>query len=152
MDSPSTLTLPILKKGISTQNSISYLRERNSFSKEKIFHVWKNQSRGALTMTMQNMYPKISYIFPKEIFQAKKIFTIASENQFSTQRKNFLYLVEKLTNFPPKEKFLIITRKNNFVNKNFLIFKNLKCFFPDVFWILHCYVICYQNLTGFLTN
>ena len=56
-----------------------------------------------------------------QIFQLKTIFTLTSKNQFCTRRKNVLYLPEKITNFLPQEQFLIISGKNTFPSKKFLI-------------------------------
>ena len=71
---------------------------------------------------MKYLPKKFLILTYKNNFSNEKNFAPASKNRFSSQRKNFLYLPEKITNLPPKEKIILITRKSNFPNKKFLIF------------------------------
>ena len=88
---------------------------------------WPTQKR--------NFYQKISYTQKIQFFKRNK--TSPWMNRFFTLRKMFLYLPEKIINFlyllekasftclkkkiSEQKKFLIISGKNNFSNKKFLI-------------------------------
>ena len=105
-------------------------------------------SAGTLTWSIPKKeisIQKNSYTYPRKntFFQRKYFLHSPESTDFLPLRKNFLYLSEKIINFPPEEKFLMIARKNNFTKKKFLYLsektdsctfaKKLKCFIADVF-------------------
>ena len=112
-------------KQLSTQQiSYTYLIKTNFWNKKNFYTRLKEPItwHTYLVHPKRNLYPKkFLYLSKKAIFQTKKNLALAWKNRFSTQRKNFLYLPEKINNFPPKEKFHIISTENNFPNKKNLI-------------------------------
>ena len=80
------------------------------------------------TQTKKFIRKKFLIITPKKRFsQTKKFLTSASEKQFSTQRRNFLYLTKKITNFITKK--ILYTCLNKYLTEktekpNFQIPKN----------------------------
>lgn len=62
------------------------------------------------------------YLVPvKTIFQAKKNFTLALKKHFSTWRKSFLYLPDKIINFLLKKRNSYNYKKKSFSNRKLLV-------------------------------
>lgn len=98
-------------------------------------------------------HPKKKFLLRKFLRLIKRI-SFSNETIFHTRLEKLMfkpkkikYLPEKI-NFPVKEKFLMITRKNNFPYKKSLIlaWKKIKPFISYVFWIGFCYFSWYKQI------